>query len=398
MGRQSRTNGTARSEGRGSSRRWESLYSLGRNSVRNRRSFEDVQQDILDRTPLALQPVGGITSARIASINRGNHWNAQDDARTTKYVSSHQLSTSFSSTLLPTLPYQSILAASHLSSLLLIIQAPKGQKESWYVTPYPTFSSIAERIWQTSSTTSTATPSKLSFERRVEDVKLSKSDLNTVVMDYLISEGYPSAAQKFASEANIHPTSGVNSIQERIEVREAIHSGDIQNAIERINELNPLLLERDHSLHFALLRCQLVEMIRKCPLHSDDPEPAINFAEKELAPRAPTNPQFLHELECTMTLLIYEHDKLPSDLATMLEPAFRKDLAQRVNEALLKEQGERTKAKLFDLVRLRAWSEHKAREAKKDIPEHLSLGLERMPTGRGKEPMHSNGEGEAMVA
>ncbi|KAL9014364.1 MAG: hypothetical protein Q9173_000982 [Seirophora scorigena] len=223
-------------------------------------------------------------------------------------------------------------------------------------------------------------------------------DLNTVVMDYLISEGYPSAAQKFASEANIHPTSGVNSIQERIEVREAIHSGDIQNAIERINELNPLLLERDHSLHFALLRCQLVEMIRKCPLHSDDPKPAINFAEKELAPRAPTNPQFLHELECTMTLLIYEHDKLPSDLATMLEPAFRKDLAQRVNEALLKEQGERTKAKLFDLVRLRAWSEHKAREAKKDIPEHLSLGLERMLTGRGKEPMHSNGEGEAMVA
>lgn len=60
-------------------------------------------------------------------------------------------------------------------------------------------------------------------------------------MDYLISEGYPSAAQKFATEANIQPTSGVNSIQERVEIREAIYSGDIQSAIERINELNPLV-------------------------------------------------------------------------------------------------------------------------------------------------------------
>lgn len=67
------------------------------------------------------------------------------------------------------------------------------------------------------------------------------SDLNSVIMDYLISEGYPSAAQKFASEANIQPTSGVESIQDRVEIREAIHAGDIQAAIERINELNPMV-------------------------------------------------------------------------------------------------------------------------------------------------------------
>lgn len=80
-------------------------------------------------------------------------------------------------------------------------------------------------------------------------------------MDYLISEGYPSAAQKFASEANIHPTSGVNSIQERIEVREAIHSGDIQNAIERINELNPLVRRcRTHM-------CSFLAMIMFCFMH-----------------------------------------------------------------------------------------------------------------------------------
>ncbi|KAI4172876.1 MAG: hypothetical protein LQ343_003283 [Gyalolechia ehrenbergii] len=228
------------------------------------------------------------------------------------------------------------------------------------------------------------------------------SDLNSVIMDYLISEGYPSAAQKFASEANIQPTSGVESIQDRVEIREAIHAGDIQAAIERINELNPMLLDRDNALHFALLRLQLVELIRTCSARpNDDFTTAIEFAETQLATRAPTNPQFLDDLERTMTLLMYDPRNLPAELAPLLEPQLRKDVAQSVNEALLREQGERTKAKLFDLVRLRAWSERKAREANKDLPEHLGLGLDGMHNGRGKERdggMHSNGEGEAMVA
>ncbi|KAL8984595.1 MAG: hypothetical protein Q9205_001476 [Flavoplaca limonia] len=254
----------------------------------------------------------------------------------------------------------------------------------------------------TSPSTSTTTPSRHAFERRLEEVKISKTDLNALVMDYLISEGYPSAAQKFASEANIQPTSAVDSIQERVAIREAIYRGDIQSAIERINELNPMLLEKDETLHFALLRLQLVELIRSCGTTSpDDPTPAINFATTELAPRAPTNPQFLEDLERTMTLLIFERKDLPPQIATLLEPKLRKDVAQRVNEALLKEQGERTKAKLFNLVHLRAWSEQKAREAKKDLPEHMGFGLDLMQNGHGKnnhDGMQSNGEAEAMVA
>ena len=58
-------------------------------------------------------------------------------------------------------------------------------------------------------------------------------------MEYLVSEGYPEAAQRFALEANIEPELDVESIQERVEIREAIAKGDIQTAIEKINELNP---------------------------------------------------------------------------------------------------------------------------------------------------------------
>lgn len=65
------------------------------------------------------------------------------------------------------------------------------------------------------------------------------SDVNNLIMDYLITEGYPSAAEKFAAEANIQPQANISGIQERVQIRESIHRGDLQMAIELINELNP---------------------------------------------------------------------------------------------------------------------------------------------------------------
>ena len=72
-------------------------------------------------------------------------------------------------------------------------------------------------------------------------------------MEYLISEGYPEAAQRFALEANIQPEPDVDSIQERVEIREAIASGDIQSAIEKINELNPQVSSSPSFLLYAVL-------------------------------------------------------------------------------------------------------------------------------------------------
>jgi hypothetical protein len=57
-------------------------------------------------------------------------------------------------------------------------------------------------------------------------------------MNYLIIEGYQTAAVKFAEEAHLDPID-LESIDERIAIRNAIHQGDIQSAIERINDLCP---------------------------------------------------------------------------------------------------------------------------------------------------------------
>ena len=72
------------------------------------------------------------------------------------------------------------------------------------------------------------------------NLELIYRDINLLIMDYLVNEGYPIAAKKFAVEANI-PLLLVLSetIQERVEIRNAILGGQIQTAIEKINDLNP---------------------------------------------------------------------------------------------------------------------------------------------------------------
>jgi hypothetical protein len=81
------------------------------------------------------------------------------------------------------------------------------------------------------------------------------SDINTVIMDYLIKEGYPDSARKFAMEANIKQKPEDESIRTRVLIRNAIHSGDIQTAIEHINELNPEVCTAltIFLLHYSLL-------------------------------------------------------------------------------------------------------------------------------------------------
>lgn len=137
-------------------------------------------------------------------------------------------------------------------------------------------------------------------------------------------------------------------------------------------------------MHFSLLRLELIELIRKATATPDgDIAPALRYATTHLAPRAPTNPEFLEDLERTMALLIFPPHNLAPPLAALLQPSLRQEVAQRVNKALLKSCQERTKATLFDLVNHRSWAYQKALEAKKEVPERLELGFD--PAQNGNE-------------
>lgn len=66
-----------------------------------------------------------------------------------------------------------------------------------------------------------------------------RSDVNRLVMDYLVIEGYKDAAQRFSSESGLSPQVDLESIQNRMTIRGAVQRGDIEDAIGRVNELDP---------------------------------------------------------------------------------------------------------------------------------------------------------------
>lgn len=135
------------------------------------------------------------------------------------------------------------------------------------------------------------------------------------------------------------------------------------------------MLDTDPALHFALLRLQLVELIRTCNASpGGDITPALTFATSELAPRAPGRPEFLEDLERTMALLVFPAENLEPQLAVLLHPDLRRQVADRVNKAVLDGENRRRDAAIRNLCRLRMWAENQVRkeDLHGDVP---SIGL-----------------------
>ena len=92
---------------------------------------------------------------------------------------------------------------------------------------------------------------------------------------------------------------------------------------------------------------------------SDDISAAIEFATKFLAPRARANSAFLSDLEQTMALLCFPPQSLAPPLEDLLSLNMRRQVAAKVNESILVEQGITSEAKIRGLVRLWKWGESK---------------------------------------
>lgn len=95
---------------------------------------------------------------------------------------------------------------------------------------------------------------------------LSQHVNNTVltffVLFFLFSEGFKEAAEKFQAEAGVEPSVPLNSLDNRILIREAVQSGRIQEATHLVNKLHPWLLDTDRYLYFHLQQLHLIELIR----------------------------------------------------------------------------------------------------------------------------------------
>lgn len=181
--------------------------------------------------------------------------------------------------------------------------------------------------------------------------KINKEELNKLVMNYLVIEGYKDAAERFSRESGVQPTVDVVSIQERMDMRNAIQQGRIEDAIERVNDLNPEILDTHPKLFFHLQQQRLIEYIREGKIAE-----ALDFAQEELAPRGEENPEFLQELERTMALLAFD-DTNGSPVSHLLAYEQRQKTANELNSAILLAQSQEKEPRLPGLVKLLLWAQ-----------------------------------------
>ena len=96
--------------------------------------------------------------------------------------------------------------------------------------------------------------------------------MNKLIMDYLMIEGYRSAAEEFAREADIPSDQqpDFDGIASRMAVRDAVARGDVVEAIERVNDLNPEVSVHMRLLGAVLLRPCLPSLCARTTLHGND--------------------------------------------------------------------------------------------------------------------------------
>ena len=194
------------------------------------------------------------------------------------------------------------------------------------------------------------------WKRLLSNVRIPKRQLNQLVMNYLTNEGYREAAEMFSQESGTDPDIDFQSIEERRKIRDAIMIGDIDLAIELINELDPDILDSRPDVNFMLRIQKLVEYIKEGRVSE-----ALAFGQEILAPAAKGSIELLKELERAMSLLAFE-DLTSSPVAEYVQPGHKQKVASRVNEAILESQGRAAQSKLQTFMKLLSYSQKKLAE------------------------------------
>lgn len=185
----------------------------------------------------------------------------------------------------------------------------------------------------------------------LESTHIESAIMNRLIMDYLVTEGYKEAAEKFEEEAGVSASAGLQGIEGRIRIRDAILNGGVANAISLINDLHPELLDDDRILLFYLQLQQLIELIRE---HRT--EEALEFAQTSLCERGEESPECLSDLEKALALLAFEKPE-ESPFSDLLCPAQRHKVWSRVNAAIMEYENKESVPCLTKLIKLLIWSE-----------------------------------------
>lgn len=205
--------------------------------------------------------------------------------------------------------------------------------------------------------------------RMENNFPFKQADMNKLIMNYLVTEGFKEAAEKFQEEAGVVPSVELSSLDNRILIREAVQNGRVQEATHLVNQFHPELLDNDRYLYFHLQQLHLIELIRSAKI-----EEALSFAQTRMSEAGENNPDILHELERTLALLAFEHPE-ESPFNDLLEQSHRQKVASELNAAILKQENqEHTSPKIANLLKLILWAQAELDKKNINYPKMTDIG------------------------
>ncbi|CAH8848058.1 unnamed protein product [Trichobilharzia szidati] len=168
---------------------------------------------------------------------------------------------------------------------------------------------------------------------------LTRQEINRLILEYLVVEGYKDVAEKFSRETGIvEPFNELQvagaSLDDRMWIREAVLLRKIEDVIDAVNRLWPELFDKNPFIYFQLRQLQMLELIRNKRL-----EDALIFAQSYLADpvakRLSEHPQLLNEMQNTMALLAFDNPA-ESIYGKLLSPQHAEVVAGALNRAILR--------------------------------------------------------------
>ncbi|XP_029774000.1 glucose-induced degradation protein 8 homolog isoform X1 [Suricata suricatta] len=218
---------------------------------------------------------------------------------------------------------------------------------------------------------------------KLNNLHVQRADMNRLIMNYLVTvscqqlpehrgwfpfpEGFKEAAEKFRMESGIEPSVDLETLDERIKIREMILKGQIQEAIALINSLHPELLDTNRFLYFHLQQQHLIELIRQ-----RETEAALEFAQTQLAEQGEESRECLTEMERTLALLAFDNPE-ESPFGDLLHMMQRQKVWSEVNQAVLDYENRESTPKLAKLLKLLLWAQNELDQKKVKYPKMTDL-------------------------
>lgn len=205
------------------------------------------------------------------------------------------------------------------------------------------------------------------WEEKVKSYHIPRAEINKLVMEYLVKEGFKDAVLSFQAETGIDPGVNMAIMDDQIKIRDAVEAGSIQDAVELVNDVDPEILDTNPKLYFHLQQQQLLELIKK-----GDMERVLEYASTELSARGEENPEFLDELEQSLSLLAF-NDITACPFSELLQPSQKLKVVSELNAALLASQDQETTCKLSTLMKLVLWAQAQLEKKGLDYPKLANI-------------------------